>query len=218
MIDGVPNCLIARIKKEEHSRMSKLKNHPNMNLYPEVVKKAIWKEEKNHLLFTFSKHMLKYTYNIGIIILGMLVKKPRMYRDCSFFPFIGMNLLNRLVKVNITEPEIDYGTTLHNFCCFLWRLAITFPGKIFDLYNDDVSGAFTQLEFHPDVARANVSIYNNTMIASTACHFRGNFGPASWEPVARARCSLAKWLFMHAVYYKELNQELLILFKLLSGN
>ena len=107
---------------------------------------------------------------------------------------------------------------MHDFCCFLWKLAITFPGKIFDLYDDDVSGAFTQLVFHPDVARANVSSYSNTMIASAACHFGGNFGPASWEPVARARCSLAKWLFMHAVYYKELNQESLTLFELPSGN
>ena len=54
------------------------------------------------------------------------------------------------------------------------------------------------------------------MIASTACHFGGNFGPASWKPLARARCTLAKWLFMHAVYYKELNEELLVLFELPS--
>ena len=45
-IDGVPNHLTARIDKEELSTMSKLKNHPNVNLHPEVVKKAIWKEEK----------------------------------------------------------------------------------------------------------------------------------------------------------------------------
>ena len=100
--------------------------------------------------------MLKCRYNIGIIILGMLVKenkKPRMYRDCSFFPFIGMNPLNRLVKVNITEPGIGYGTTLHDFCCFIWKLAITFLGKIFNLYNDDVSEAFTQLVFYPSCTR-----------------------------------------------------------------
>ena len=49
MIDGVPNHLTARIDKEELSTMSKLKNHPNVNLHPEVVQKVIWKEEKKVL-------------------------------------------------------------------------------------------------------------------------------------------------------------------------
>ena len=55
----------------------------------------------------------------------------------------SMNPLNRLIKVNITESKIGYRSTLHNFCCLLWRLAITFPGKIFNFYNNNVSGAFT---------------------------------------------------------------------------
>ena len=123
--------------------MSILNNCPNVIQHPRVVEKAIWKEEKNHISLVFSKHMLKYTYNIGIIILGMLVKqnkKLRMYIDCNFFPFIGMKLVNRLVKVNIIKLEIDYITTLHNFCCFLWRLAITYSGNIFESYNDNKKG------------------------------------------------------------------------------
>ena len=41
MIDGVLYHLVASIEREELSMMSKLKNHPNVNLHPEVVEKAI---------------------------------------------------------------------------------------------------------------------------------------------------------------------------------
>ena len=46
MIDGVPNCLMARIEKEELSTMSKLKNHPNVKLHLEVVKKQYGKKRR----------------------------------------------------------------------------------------------------------------------------------------------------------------------------
>jgi len=72
------------------------------------------------------------------------------------------------------------------------------------------------MNFHPDIARANVSIYNNMMIVAIALHFGSNFGPASWEPIARARCFLARWLFLNSTYQVELNKEALELFTLPS--
>ena len=82
---------------------------------------------------------------------------------------------------------IGYGTTLQEHCSYLWRIAVTFPNCIIDSYDNDISRAFPQMTFHLDITRANTSIYGNKMIVSTAFHFGGNFGPASWEPIARAR-------------------------------
>ena len=93
-------------------------------------------------------------------------------------------------------------------------MAATYPGYTIDSYNDDVSGAFPQLNFHPDLARGNVSLYNSKTTMSVALHFRGNFGPASREPIARARCYLDKWIFMNTTYQEELNREALDLFEL----
>ena len=88
--------------------------------------------------------------------------------------------VNKLVNVKLSEPEIGYGTFLHRHCMYLWRLAATYPGEIIDAHDDDVSGAFPQLAFHPDLSRANVSLHTEKMIISVALHFGGNFGPSSW--------------------------------------
>jgi len=139
-----------------------------------------------------------------------------MYRHTSFRPHPGIHPINTLVNAALTEPEIGYGTTLYQHCQYIWRIAMTFPNCIIDSYDDDVSGAFPQLVFHPDISRANVSIYNNTMIVAIALHFGSNFGPASWEPIAQARCFLAQWLFLNCTYQIKLNQEALELFDLPS--
>ena len=92
LIDGVPNQLVAEILQEELEEMLKRKNMPNVKSHPELIEKAILKEERNHLSMTFSKLLANYTPNIGIIPLGILIKlykKIRMYRHGSFRPHKG---------------------------------------------------------------------------------------------------------------------------------
>ena len=42
----------------------------------------------------------------------------------------------------------------------------------------------------------------------------GNYGSASWEPIAQARCFLAGWMNKHTKHQEELNKEALDLFDL----
>jgi hypothetical protein len=62
--------------------------------------------------------------------------------------------------------------------------------------------------FHPDTARANSGIFHDQLMISTGMHFGGNFGPSNQEPVAWARCELAKHLFQHKTYHVQLNKHL----------
>ena len=52
------------------------------------------------------------------------------------------------------------------------------------------------------------------MIVAVALHFGGNYGPASWEPIARARCFLAGWMYTHTHHQQDLNIDALDLFNL----
>ena len=52
------------------------------------------------------------------------------------------------------------------------------------------------------------------MIVSVALHFGGNFGPHSWEPLARARCFLAQWMYLNTDYQEAMNKEALDLMEL----
>ena len=102
-----------------------------------------------------------------------------MYRHGSYMLHKNSHPINKLVDVALSEPEIGYATVLYEHCSYLLRMAATYPGCTIDSYDDDVSGAFPQLNVHPDLARGNVSLYDNRMIVSVALHFGGNFGPAS---------------------------------------
>ena len=52
------------------------------------------------------------------------------------------------------------------------------------------------------------------MIVSIALYFGSNYGPASWEPPARARRFLAQWMYLHTNYQENFNKEALDLMNL----
>ena len=87
MVDGVPNLLNAEIPSVEEVSLLATANLPTMAKNPMLVDKAILKEERNHLLMVFSKHLVYFTPNLGVVKLGILDKKnkkPRMYRHGSY--------------------------------------------------------------------------------------------------------------------------------------
>ena len=54
------------------------------------------------------------------------------------------------------------------------------------------------------------------MIVSIALHFGGNYGPASFEPIARAQCFLAQWMYQHTLYQEGWNKDAINLMSLLT--
>ena len=54
------------------------------------------------------------------------------------------------------------------------------------------------------------------MIVAVALYFGGNYGQASWESIARARCFLARWMYKHTKHQEELNNNAHDLFHLLD--
>ena len=57
MVDGVPNLLKEEIPSKEVTSLLATVNLPTVTNNPELVDKAILKEERNHLLIVFSKHL-----------------------------------------------------------------------------------------------------------------------------------------------------------------
>ena len=212
LINGIPNLLNTELPSEEVASLLTTNNLPIVAKKPELVNKAILKEERNQLSLVFSKHLAYFTLNLGIIKLGILDKKhkkPRMYRHGSYLSEASTNPINILVDCELSEPAIGYVTVLKEHAAYLWRIAATYPSCTIDLYNDDVSGAFPQCTHNPDIARGNTSMHGNKMIVSVALHFGGNYGPHSWEPPARARCFLAQLMYLNTDYQEEMNKEAL---------
>ena len=171
MVDGVPNLLNTELPSKEVASLLATPNLPTVAKNPELVDKAILKEERNHLSMVFSSHLTAFTPNLGIIKLGILDKKhkkPRMYRHGSYISEVSKNPINKLVNCALSEPAIGYAHVLRDHAAYLWRLAAQYPGCTIDSYNDDISGAFLQVTHHPDIARANVSLHGDKMIVAVA--------------------------------------------------
>ena len=104
-----------KIPSEEIMSLLTTNNLPTVAKNPELVDKAILKEERNHLLLVFSKYLAYFTSNLGIIKLGILDKKhkkPRMYRHGSYLSEASTNPINNLVDCKLSEPAIGYATVL----------------------------------------------------------------------------------------------------------
>ena len=147
LVDNVPNLLNTEIPSEEVASLLTTNNLPTVAKNPELVNNAILKEERNHLLLVFSKHLAYFTPNLSIIKLGILDqkhKKPRMYCHGSYMLEASINPINNLVDCKLSEPAIRYAMVLKRHTSYLWRIASTYPGCTMNSYNDNVSGAFPQ--------------------------------------------------------------------------
>ena len=130
-----------------------------------------------------------------------------MYRHGSYISELSTNPINTLVDCDLSEPAIGYAWVLKHHATYLWRLAATYPGCTIDSYNNNVGGVFPQITHPSDITRGNVSLHDKKMIVSVPLHFGGSYGLASWEPIARALCFLAQWMFQHTSYQEQMNNE-----------
>jgi hypothetical protein len=211
-VDGIPNLLSADVPYAEFHQYAKRGNQKNVAQHPDLVVKAVVKEDARDLSLVVDSQLAPFVPHLGLIALGIATpkhKKPRIYRHGSLALDEKTQPINIIVDIVLSEPEIRYATVLKEHLAYLWRLAGTFPGEPIDGYDDDISGAFPQRIFHPDTARANASIYGQWLIIAIAMHFGGNFCPSSWEPLSWARCEIAKFLYDNAMYHVALNLEVL---------
>jgi hypothetical protein len=212
-IDGAPRRLLSN-DKNTHEHFKRYRVHGNLanvQEQPLLVAKDCNKEDAREISFIFPASLTDFIPNIWLIPLGLALvegKKPRLYRHATKQVHQDSFPVNRLVDL-LNEPEITFGNTLLRHLEYIWKLRATFPTARILSYDDDISGAFNQRLFHPDVSGANCILWGPFLVQSVGLHFGGTFCPASFEPLRRARCELAEFLFRHCTYQIALNKEVL---------
>lgn len=94
-------------------------------------------------------------------------------------------------------------------CQLIWSIEAHYTSSSIDMYNDNASGAFSQLLFLQSIAKANVSIFQGLMFITKALHFGRSFGPAGWGPASNIQSFLVLWMYIHCMYQINLNDEAL---------
>lgn len=82
----------------------------------------------------------------------------------SYISSTSTNQNNRLVDCKLCEPVIGYVIDLELYESYLWKLGATYPSCTVELYDNNISGAFLQLNHPPNIARGNISLHGNKII------------------------------------------------------
>ena len=104
------------LPSEELSSLLFAVNLPTVAKKPKLVDKAIHKEECNHLLMIFSKHL---AYFIKLGVLDNKNKKPQMYRHGSYISESSTDPAHKLVDYDLSEPVIGYKRVLKHHVAYL---------------------------------------------------------------------------------------------------
>jgi hypothetical protein len=177
-------------------KLFKYGNHKSIQKNLKKTMKTMNKEDRNQFLIPLPNWLTRFINHLHITPQGLLEKKgknDRLVWDGSFTPDWEAICINIMLS-HATEPEIFYGHTLIQYLAEIWNRRISTPIKEIVLFDDDVKGAFRHCKYHPDVAAAFAFIISLFLFIPLGGTFGSIVSPADFEPIARVRTHLAKYL------------------------
>ncbi|MCE2996495.1 MAG: hypothetical protein LW863_12930, partial [Flammeovirgaceae bacterium] len=92
------------------------------------------------------------------------------------------------------NPPIHYGTAFTRYLSWIWNLRISFPADDILQTTDDISAAFRRVLYHPEVAPAFASVWDQWLIIPVSLIFGARNSPSLYMLLGEARGHLAHHL------------------------
>ena len=168
-------------------------NSPSFNAHPEVVDKALNKEERNHHLMPFPGFVCRFASSARHVSQALLMKagkKARLIWDGTVKASaheIAMNEATSTAK----EAQITFGYVYMAFCIWLWNLRISYPDEEIYLAFIDISSCFRWPRIAPDLVGAFGFVVGSIYFAANAMVFGSVVSASTWEPFRRAIAGIA---------------------------
>jgi len=89
------------------------------------------------------------------------------------------------------NPPIHYGSAFPRYLTWLWNLRISFPSDDILQTTDDISAAFRRVLYHPDIAPAFASVWDQWLIIPVSLIFGARNSPSLYMLLGEARSHLA---------------------------
>ena len=132
----------------------------------------------------------------GLVDLDTPYKNPRPIFDSSFRPSPWCFAINDWTdKTN--EPPLTFAGAELGFMVWLYNLRITYPTLEIYIADDDVSGAFRLMRYHPNCMAMHTFIQGAYGVVNTGGTFGDNTSPSNFDPIALARRQLAWHMWQH---------------------
>ena len=198
---GAPAFCNAEASEANFQAYLKYGNHKSVTDNQLVFEKTIIKNSRRGLTLIMDPSLIHYALDAhlspqGIVDVLHKRRKPRPLSDSSFRPFPWTHAINDWTN-KANEPELHFAEAFLRLCIFHWNLAISYPEHDRHTGDDDVQAAFCWAKYNPGLVAMHSAISNGTLIMNTGLTFGDNTSPSNWEPIARARQTLAMWLWLN---------------------
>jgi hypothetical protein len=119
----------------------------------------------------------------GIVNLEHPYKNPRVVCDATCQPHCWNHAINDWTGDKTNEPLLTFASAFVGTLTWIWNLPITYPHLEIYVYNDDITNAFRQIKYPPNLAGLPCNIANGVMFVDTGQIFGDNTSPSNFEAV-----------------------------------
>ena len=198
---GIPASCVASSSEENFRQFYYYGNHSTVEEEPEKTYKAMVKDnsrgytlllDRRAVLFVLHCHLTPQ----GVVDLASPYKSPRPIFDSTFRPKPWCFAINDWTSKH-TEPPLTFQEAEMGFMIWLYNLRITYPDLEIYIADDDISGAFRRLKYHPNCVALHASVQCGFLVLNTGGTFGDNTSPSNFDPLALARRELAQSLWLH---------------------
>ena len=164
-----------------------------------MVTKTLSKDVKRGNTLMLDPGLLDFLENIkitphGIINIGHLFKDPRVVCDASARPKIWCHAINDWTSKH-TEPRLIFATAFKETLRYIWNLRITYPRREIYGCDDDITNAFRQIKYPPNLAGLHSKVVGGILYVDTGQTFGDSTSPSNHKPVAINRSQHAQALW-----------------------
>jgi len=149
---------------------------------PDVVKKALNKEDRNSHLVTLHEWVCRLGPNLRHTSQGMVIKEgsnPRVVWDATTKSDADDVVLNEVTPMD-HEPEVTFGRAKVLFYQYLYNLRVSFPDEVIYVALADIKACFRYPRIHPDLTGAFGFMANGLYHLATAMVFGHLSSSPSW--------------------------------------
>ena len=197
---GIPAYCNADATEANFAAFYHYGNHASVDEDKTKTYQAMVKDNKRGFTLLFDPRLVLFLLHChvtpqGLIDLLSLYKNPRPIFDSSFRPFPWCFAINDWTS-KTTEPPLTFALAELRFMIWVYNLRITYPWLEIYLADDDVSGAYRWLKYHPNLVALHTSMVCGFACLNTGGTFGDNTTPSNFDPIAHARRLLAQYLWL----------------------
>ncbi len=196
---GSPAYINAYCRQDNYLAYRDYGNHSSLDENLALVEKTLLKDVKRGCSLMLDPLLLDFLENTkttphGIVHTDHPHKSPRLVCDSTHRPYYWCFAINDWTDLD-TEPILIFADSFVQTLVWIWNLRITYPHLEIYLCDDDITNAFRQAKYPPNLAGLHCKVVNGVLHADTGQTFGDKTSPSNFEPIAICRSQLARGLW-----------------------